>query len=65
LAASFIREARSQPRSGALRRVLGLAIRHDPATELVTKIIIKLAQQGVRDADTLLTTTLKEFNSGG
>jgi hypothetical protein len=45
--------------------VLGLAIRHDPATELVTKIIIKLAQQGVRDADTLLTTTLKEFNSGG
>jgi hypothetical protein len=41
---------------------LGLAIRHDPATELVAKTIIKLAQRGVRDADTLLKTTLKEFD---
>ena len=43
---------------------LGLAIRHDPATELVAKTIIKLAQQGVRDVDTLLKTTLKKFNIG-
>jgi hypothetical protein len=50
LAASCVREA--------------LAIRHDPATELVAKTIIKLAQQGVRDVDTLLKTTLKEFNIG-
>ena len=41
---------------------LGLVIRHDPTTELVAKIVIKLAQSGVRDVDTLLKTTLKEFN---
>ena len=41
---------------------LGLVIRHDPATELVAKTVIKLAQQGVHDVDTLLKTTLKEFD---
>jgi hypothetical protein len=41
---------------------LGPVIRHDPATELVAKTIIKLAQQGVHDVDTLLKTTLKEFD---
>jgi hypothetical protein len=41
---------------------LGLVIRHDPATELVAKTIIKLAQRGVHDVDTLLKTTLKEFD---
>ena len=30
---------------------LGLTIRHDPATDLVAKTIIKLAQQGVREAE--------------
>jgi hypothetical protein len=41
---------------------LGLALRPDPATELVAKSIIKLAQQGVHDVDTLLKATLKEFD---
>jgi hypothetical protein len=41
---------------------LGLAHRHDPATELVAKTIVKLAQQGVQDRETLLKTTLKEFD---
>lgn len=41
---------------------LGLAIRHDPATELVAKTIIKIAQQGIHDVDTLLKATLKEFD---
>ncbi len=36
--------------------------RHDPATELVAKTIIKLAQQGVRDVDALLKAALKEFD---
>ena len=43
---------------------LGLVIRHDPATALVAKTIVKLAQSGVQDVDTLLETTLKEFNHG-
>jgi hypothetical protein len=41
---------------------LGLSLRPDPATELVAKCIIKLAQQGVHDVDTLLKATLKEFD---
>lgn len=41
---------------------LGLTIRHDPATELVAKTIVKLAQQGVHDVETLLKATLKEFD---
>jgi len=41
---------------------LGLAIRHDPATDLVAKTIIRLVQSGVRDVDTLLRTTLTEFD---
>jgi len=41
---------------------LGLVIRYDPATELVAKTIVKLAQCGVHDVDTLLKTTLKEFD---
>jgi hypothetical protein len=40
---------------------LGLVIRHDPATELVAKFIVKLAQSGVHDVETLLKTALKEF----
>jgi hypothetical protein len=42
---------------------LGLIIRHDPATEMVAKLIIKLAQQGVQDVDPLISATLKEFTS--
>ena len=41
---------------------LGLVIRYDPATELVAKIVIKLAQRGVHDVDMLLKTTMKEFD---
>jgi hypothetical protein len=40
----------------------GLTIRHDPATDLVAKTIIKLAQQGVREVDALLKAALKEFD---
>ncbi len=40
---------------------LGLVIRHDPATELVAKFIINLAQQGMREVDPLVGATLKEF----
>ncbi len=41
---------------------LGLTIRHDPATELVAKTIVKLAQQGTHDVETLLNAALKEFD---
>ena len=41
---------------------LGLVIRRDPATELVAMAIIKFAQQGVHDVDTLLKMALKEFD---
>ena len=42
--------------------------RRDPATEMVAKFIVKLAQSGVTDVDTLFLATLKEFStdkSGG
>jgi hypothetical protein len=51
--------------SAAFERVcekLGLIIRHDPATELVAKFIVNLAQHGVHDADALLKATLSEFD---
>jgi len=41
---------------------LGLRIRKDPATKLVAKKVMELAQRGVRDVATLRTMTLKEFN---
>jgi len=41
---------------------LGLVIRHDPTTELIAKTIVKLAQEGVYDVETLLKATLKEFD---
>jgi len=41
---------------------LGLVIRHDPATELVAKFIIELAQRGVHDVDALLKAALSEFD---
>jgi hypothetical protein len=33
-------------------------------TELIAKFIVKLAQSGVHDVDTLLKTALKEFDIG-
>ena len=43
---------------------LGLVSRTNPATALIAKAILNLAQQGVRDVDTLLKMTLKEFDLG-
>ena len=40
---------------------LGLAIRHDPATELIAKFVVELAQTGVHDLETLLEATLRRF----
>jgi hypothetical protein len=40
---------------------LQLNLTDDPATRLVATKIIELAQRGVRDATTLSTMTLKEF----
>jgi hypothetical protein len=36
--------------------------RGDPGTEMVAKFIVKLAQSGVTDVDTLFPATLKEFS---
>jgi hypothetical protein len=47
---------------------LQLNLTDDPATRLVARKIIELAQRGVRNATTLSTMTLKEFdhtNSNG
>jgi len=41
---------------------LGLGLTDDAATRLVASKIIELAQRGVRNARTLTTMTLKEFN---
>lgn len=40
---------------------LGLEPVDDPATRLVASTIIKLAERGLKDAETLLETTLREF----
>ena len=37
--------------------------RRDPATEMVAKFIVKLAQSGVTDVDTLFLVTLKDFST--
>jgi hypothetical protein len=41
---------------------LHLADRADPLTEIVAAKIIELMQRGIRDPDTLLERTLREFN---
>ncbi len=41
---------------------LGLRLREDPATKLVAKTVIELAQRGISDAETLRDMALKEFN---
>jgi hypothetical protein len=40
---------------------LGLSLRDDPATRLVAEKIVQLAQQGIREPETLRALTLKEF----
>jgi hypothetical protein len=40
---------------------MGLSVMDDPATRLVARTIIDLAERGVRDAETLLKMTLREF----
>ena len=42
---------------------LGLNFVDDPATRLVARKIIELAQRGVRDAPTLSAAALKELNA--
>ncbi len=44
---------------------LGLRLTDDPATRLVAEKVIELATRGVRDAGTLRTMVLKEFNYEG
>jgi hypothetical protein len=45
----------------SVRAKLELNVTDDPATRLVARKIIELAQRGVRDATTLSAMTLKEF----
>ena len=40
---------------------LGLVVKHDPATELVAKFMVKLAQTGVHDYEPLLAPTLVDL----
>jgi hypothetical protein len=42
---------------------LGLAHTHDAATEIVAKVIIALADAGVRDAERLYHAALAHFDS--
>lgn len=44
---------------------LRLRLTDDPATRLVAAKVIELTTRGVRDADTLRTMVLKEFNHEG
>jgi hypothetical protein len=41
---------------------LGLIIKHVPATELVAKFIVELAQTGVQDVESLLAAALERFS---
>jgi hypothetical protein len=42
---------------------LRLELVDDPATRLVARTIIELAERGLKDADTLLAMTLQEFET--
>jgi hypothetical protein len=44
-------------------KALSLNVVDDPATRLVARKIIELAQRGVRDAPTLSAAALKELNA--
>ena len=41
---------------------IGLIIRHDPATEMVAKFVVELAQTGMHDFESLLAATLERFS---
>ena len=41
---------------------MGLKTTEDPATTIVAKKVIELAERGVRDVVTLYTMTLREFS---
>jgi hypothetical protein len=41
---------------------LGLSVVDDPATRLIARKIIELAQRGIRDAVTLSAAALRELN---
>jgi hypothetical protein len=43
-------------------KALGLSVVDDPATRLIARKIIELAQRGVRDAATLSAHALRELN---
>jgi hypothetical protein len=47
-----------KPESGGS---LGSSLKHDPATELVAKFMVELAQTGVHDYEPLLAATLERF----
>ena len=44
-------------------KALQLELRDDPATRLVARTIIELAERGLRDAQELLDMTLREFRA--
>lgn len=44
-------------------KALRLELRDDPATRLVARTIIELAELGLRDAEELLRRTLREFQA--
>jgi len=46
----------------AVCEALDLKVGDDPATRLVARKVIELAQRGVRDMATLQAMTFKEFN---
>ena len=55
-----------QQMSAAFVRACGalqLELTDDPATRLVAKTVIELAKRGLRDADSLLQMTLREFDA--
>jgi hypothetical protein len=47
----------------AVCKALGLSVVDDPATQLIARRIIELAQRGVRDATTLTAAALRELKS--
>jgi hypothetical protein len=44
-------------------KALRLELRDDPATRLVARTIIELAERGIRDAEELFHMTLREFQA--
>lgn len=44
---------------------LRLELRDDPATRVVARTIIDMAERGLRDSETLLEMALREFRTSG